>query len=360
MDDSLNSSNGSVCTPYDTYDYVIVAAVSSGSAMVSALCCIFVIGLIFLFKKQQFFIQRLILYHSLATLLRSFSTILRLHRLGYRSESAAINVLCILSGFTTQVTDWFLIIDYSVITFTLLMTAVFRKNVARLEGLFIFLIFIFPFSIAWIPFINNSYGRVGAWCWIRSINYDDCSEHEFGIILQAALLNVPEAIFAIIVIPTYIVIIVYVARQKCCWRGKLSQDQENQALRKHLNEEAWPLLFFPLGVVFLNIFPIANHTYRLIHTENPSYTLWLLQSIFSPLQGGYVALVYTLDWETLKRLKYRNLKAAIYKRQDLVQEYPAEPCGRSESVLSSEGEYLSNYQLLKDNDRPFTLRDKNG
>ena len=145
------ASNGSECSVFDTYPYVIVAAVSAGSAMVSALCCVFVIGLIFLFKKHYFFIQRLILYHCLATLFTSFSTTLRLHHLGYRSESAAINVLCVLSGFAKQLTDWFLIMDYSVITFTLLMTAVFHKNVARLEGLFIVLISILPFHIQLDP-----------------------------------------------------------------------------------------------------------------------------------------------------------------------------------------------------------------
>ena len=63
----LSASNYSGCSVFDTYPYVIVAAVSAGSAMVSALCCIFVICLIFLLKKHYFFIQRLILYHCLTT-----------------------------------------------------------------------------------------------------------------------------------------------------------------------------------------------------------------------------------------------------------------------------------------------------
>ena len=205
------STNSSECSEFDTYHYVIVAAVSAGSAMVSALCCIFVICLIFLLKKQYFFIQRLIIYHCLATLFRSFAVILRLHRLGYQSKSEAIDVLCVFTGFSKQLTDWFLIMDYSVITFTLLMTAVFHKNVARLERLYVVLIFIFPFTFNWFPFIDNTYGRSGAWCGVRSLNYDDCTTHEFGIILQAALLDVPELIFAVIMIPTYVIVIFFVA-----------------------------------------------------------------------------------------------------------------------------------------------------
>ena len=174
------SSNGSICSVFDSYDYVIVAAVSAGSAMVSALCCVFVICLIFLLKKHYFFIQRLIVYHCLAALCRSVTLILRLHRLGHLHDSTALTVLCSITGFMDQVTLWYLTIDFSVIIFTLLMTAVFHKNVSRLEGLFVVLIFIFPLTFNWIPFINNSYGRSGPWCWIRNLNFDDCTEFKFG------------------------------------------------------------------------------------------------------------------------------------------------------------------------------------
>ena len=337
MDDNLDSSNSNVCSVFDTYPYVIVAAVSSGSAMVSALCCIFVIGLIFLFKKHYFFIQRIILYHCLATFLRSFSTMLRLHRLGYRSESAAINVLCVISGFTNQLTSWFLIMDYSVIVFTLLMTAVFHKNMARLEGLFIILIFIFSFTFNWIPFINDSYGRSGAWCSIRDLKYDDCTEYEFGITLRTAIQTIPEYILLALVIPTLLFIIIFLGVQRYCKKGWYKGDQESEMFKIHLNEEVLPLLFFPFGVIILNIVPLINRIYELFNNENPSYALWIISAIFSPLQGGYIALVYTLDRDTLRRLTYSNLVATLCKKGDDIREYPIEQHGRSDSMLPSIG-----------------------
>ena len=343
MADSLNISNGSVCSVFDTYDYVIVAAVSSGSAMVSALCCIFVIGLIFLFKKQYVFIQRLILYHSLATLLRSFSTILRLHRLGYRSETAALNGLCVFSGFTNQLTSWFLIMDYSVITFTLLMTAVFRKNMARLEGLYVALIFVFPFTFNWIPFINNSYGRAGAWCSIRDINYNDCTEYRFGITLKTILQTVPQYILVLLVIPTLIFIITFLIYQSYC---KKSVDQDPTKPKEYINEVVLPLLFYPFGVVLLNIIPLINRIYELFHVDDPSYALWIISAILSPLQGGYIALVYTLDRDTLRRLTYSNLVATLCRRQEEdVQEYPAEDTQISDSMRDYTGFQNSHQQL---------------
>ena len=323
---SNNGSNSTVCSVFDSHAYVVVAAVSAGSAIISALCCIFVIIIIIYLKKHHSFIQRLIIYHCLAALFRALATILRLHRLGYKNQTSAINVLCVISGFMIQVSAWCLIMDYSVITFTLLLTAVFHKNVARLEGLFLVLIFVLPFTFNWIPFINSSYGRYGAWCWIRDRNYDDCSLYKFGIILQNVLQNVPLYIFAVVMTPTYLIVIIYVARQKCKLRGKESHDNDTIAPRgQNLDEEVWPLFFFPFGVLLLNIVPIINGLYESVIVDQPSYALWLLTAIFSPLQGGYIALVYSLDQRTLRRLTYRNLKIALLKRRGAeIQEYPIE------------------------------------
>ena len=337
MADNSVSNNSSVCSVFDTYLYVIAAAVSAGSAMVSALCCIFVICLIFLLKKHYFFIQRLILYHCLATLLRSFSTMLRFHRLSaYPNSSSATNTLCVISGFTNQVTSWFLMVDYSVITFTLLMTAVFHKNVARLERLYVVLIFVLPLTFNWIPFIGNSYGRDGPWCWIRNLNYDDCTDFQLGIVLRNVLLSVPLYIVVIGLIATYIFIIIYLVYQRCCKRGGDAHNSATEQLKHRLDEQVWPLLFYPIGVVLLNIVPLINRIYISVNVDNPSYALWIIGAILSPLQGGYIAVVYVLDRDTLKRLTYSNLVATLCKRKDEVSEYPIEKSWRSDSILDNE------------------------
>ena len=356
MAENSTSSNGSVCSVFDTYPYVIVAAVSAGSAMVSALCCIFVIGLVFLLKKHYFFIQRIIIYHCLATLLRSFSTMLRFHHLAYQSESTAIDTLCVVSGFINQVTNWFLLMDYSVITFTLLMTAVFHKNVARLEALYVVLIFVLPLTFNWIPFINNAYGKAGPWCWIRNLNYDDCTDFQFGIILRNVLLSVPLYIVVIALIATYVFIIIYLVYQQYCKRGGGIHDSDIERLKNRLNEQVWPLLFFPFGVVLLNIVPLINRIYFSVNVNNPSYVLWILGAILSPLQGGYIALVYVLDRDTLKRLTYSNLVATLCRRKEEVHEYPVERSWRSDSVLSSEGSETP-YKRFIEGDEQLSLQD---
>ena len=337
----LNGSSYSGCSVFDTYPYVIVAVVSSGSAMVSALCCIFVICLIFLLKKHYFFIQRMILYHCLATFLRALATMLRFHRL---NDSGPTSAVCMISGFAIQVTNWTRIMDYSVITFTLLMTAVFHKNVARLERFYVVLIFIVPFSFNWIPFIEGTYGRAGPWCWIRIVNYDDCSEHQLGIILRNVIQFVPQYIVTVVLSTIYLSIIIYLVYQRYCkWSRTDVHNQERERLKKVLHEEVWPLLLYPFGVALLNAVPLISRVYEFVSTE-PSYTLWIFSAIIDPLQGGFIALVFTLDRETIKRLNCSSVATAC-KRRGKVYEYP---CQRSTSILSSEGQEIQhngNYQL---------------
>ena len=355
MADSFDSGYSNACSVFETYPYVIVAVVSSGSAMVSALCCIFVTCLIFLLKKHYFFTQRIILYHCLAALFRAVALMTRFHRLIYNDESETSTVLCKISGFLDQTTLWYLTMDYYIITFTLLMTAVFHKNVAGLERLYVVLIFVFPLTFNWIPFINDTYGRSEAFCWIRNTNFDDCSKHKFGYVLQIVLWYIHFMIFLILVYPTYAVVIAVTTWQRWHWRGKTAN---NDMLRKMLNEEVWPLLFFPFGLLALNLVPLVSVVYDAIHVDNPLYDLQLASAAISPLQGGYIALVYTLNYDTVRQLSYRNLVATLYMRKrGRLQEYPVETCDVSESYdNASKTRSTTNYRRYTDDDEQALLQ----
>ena len=346
-----------MCSVFDSYDYVIVAAVSAGSAIVSALGCVFVICLIFLFKTYYYFIQRIILYHCTATLLRAISTMLRFHRLGYKSESEAIDALCVFSGFTNQLTSWILLMDYSVIVIILLVLTVFGRNGSRLEGLFVVLIFVVPFTFNWIPFINNSYGRSGPWCGIRYLNYNDCTEYEFGRILRIIFETVPQYIFLFMFTSILLLLLAFPVYQNYCKRsGDRNDRQTMMTMKRILSIELLPLLLFCFGVLLLNMISYVNHIYGLVNINNPSYPLWILSAIFAPLQGAYIAVVYTLDRDTLKKLSYKNLVATLCKREEEIQEYPVETSDRSDSMFRSQGTG-THYTRFKDNDNEQLLLD---
>ena len=318
--DKVNESSAD-CTDFERNPYEIAGAVS---AAVSALCCIFVICLIFLLKKHYFFIQRLILYHCLAALFDTFAKILRLQYLAHPTEDRALVALCTASGYINLLSSWILIVDYSVLTFTLMMTAVFHRNVTRLERLYFALIFVLPLTFTWIPFIGNSFGEAGGYCWLRSVNYDDCTRHRLGETFRIVLWYVPLYSILTVMIPTYLFIIAYTTRQRYC---KTVYNPEIERLRKELYKDVWRILFFPFGVIFLNLFVLIITVYTSLGVRFPD-SLLLLYSIFNPLQGGYIAIVYVFDRHTLKQLTYKNVKA-IFTRRETVTEYPAESSGTS-------------------------------
>ena len=330
-DNSSNNLGNVKCSVFDTKDYVTVAIISACSAFVSSLLCIFVISLILMLKKYVFFIQRLVLYLSITALINSLSIVLRLYRIGYQLQSQALTVLCIAAAFIDQTSMWSLFMAFTAITFTLLMTVVFHKNTSRLEWVYVVMIFLSPLLFNWIPFIGDTYGQSGAWCWIRNVNYDDnCTEHGFGTVLQYVLWYIPAYVLLFVLVLVYIFIIICVVRQKM----RKYDNEETIKVQNTLHQEVLPLLFYPIGLFLLNVFPLANRVQASLTTDDPIRALWVLHAVFSPLQGGYIALVYILDRDTLKRLTGRNL-LVYFRRDDGVKEYPASVDDRTESVSQS-------------------------
>ena len=65
------------------------------------------------------------------------------------------------------------------------------------EVLFLFVVFIIPALLDLIPFITDSYGSTGPWCWIHSIN-KNCTTDTAGLAEQIALWNVPFGLMALL------------------------------------------------------------------------------------------------------------------------------------------------------------------
>ena len=347
-----NSTNNTICSEFDTMPYVIVALISSGTALISVFACTGVILLVVLFKKYYFFTQRMILYLSIAALLNSIAIALRLQRVAYFfDDKDSLLGLCIFTGFMDQTTAWSEVIAISCITFNLLLKAVFHKPTEKLEIPYFILIFILPVLFNWIPFIDKAYGRAGAWCWIRSRNRE-CKRIPLGYYSRFILWYVPAYVILVLLVLTYIFILYKVRKQRHLWEGRY--DPETKRRREQEQKEVQPLLWYPLIFLILNIFPLINRIYD--STGNPPIlALWILHAIFSPLKGGFIAVVYTLDKETRKRLNCTQIKAALCGDKTSVSEYPVRN-GFSDSLssnASSEGDGS------KDEDRSFMKHEYN-
>ncbi len=336
---NLNNSSNSSCSVFDNDNYVIVALVSASSASLSFLACTVVIFLIVALKKYVFFVQRLILYLCICAMLNSFAIALRFQQvkrlLPYIDQnSGSLHVLCVITAFIDQTTAWAETIAICCITFKLLMTAVFNKDTERFEFVYVALIVVLPLTFNWIPFIKGAYGEAGAWCWIKNTD-NDCDPFPFGIYAVLFLWYIPSTTLLIIVVLVYAFIVIWVTTRRQIWTGK--HDLETERKRANMRREVLPLMLYPLGFLILNLFPFINRVHDTIVINDPSYALWMLHAIVSPLQGGYIAVIYTLDKDTRKRLNCRRLKAALFHKEPTISEYPTEHETISDSLSPSNG-----------------------
>lgn len=304
-------------SPYDSHSYAVVAAVSAGLAFLSIVLILGVITIIILFKKWRYFGQRLVLYVSITAILVNVGIIL--HRVDYDNQVSEFYVrFCEFGGYVDQTSNWMLLIAISAIIAHSSFTLFFNKNTEKFELVYIFAIFVLPLLFTWIPFIKDSYGRAGAWCWIRSEVRETCKPFLFGSWLQFSNWFIPLYIIMVVLIVLYVVIL-----------AKIYQRERKQMVKppdSASKKDLLPLIAYPLIYFLLNVFPFVNRTYNLAR-EEPNLVLWYFSALANPSVGAWIALAFTLDPRTRKRLTCANIQAAardICGSEKPVKEYNIE------------------------------------
>lgn len=338
----LTSALAPNCSPYDSFSYAVVAGVSAGLAFLSLLLMLPVIGILLLFKKWRFFGQRLFLYMAFSSMLFNVATIL--HRVDYHNQTSDFyRRFCEFGGYLDQVSSWMVLVSISAITFYCSLLLFLDKRTEKYELVYVFLIFVFPFLFTWVPFIKDSYGRSGAWCWIRSEDRDDCSPHVFGQWLQFTIWFIPLYLTMVVLIVLYVMIVAKLYSSKM-----RNSDQQNMV---KMRGELIPLISYPLIYFLINILPFINRAYNSANTE-PSLALWYLAAIANPSMGAWLALAYVLTPGTRKRLKMAEVRAAwrelcggggkVVKEYDL--EKDKETSVQTDSFRSAEAHPYRNYE----------------
>ena len=336
------------CSPFDKEIYSIVAAVAAISGFISLVASCFIIFIIILFKKWNFFSQRLILYLAITAALESLSFVLQ--KVDYKNQtSPSYDNYCVFTGFINQVSNWMILNAVTSITVFLLFSAFSYKQLERFEVFFIVFIFFFPLTFNWIPFIETAYGKAGPWCWIRSHNKDTCEKFEFGQVLQVVLWYIPLYTIMFGLLVAYIATVVKLHRTKRKWTGEY--DPQANKIRDLTARELTRLIAYPLIYFLLNIPILVNHIHRLEDNNNPEPILWFISAAIFPLEGGIIAIAFSLDPETRKRLNAANFTAAFreFCANKEVDEYPIED--GEESITRT-----ACYTILKDNANSSTKK----
>lgn len=330
-----NGTNGN-CSIYNIYnnrDFKNVAIVNTAVAFLSLLACSFGLFVIILFKKWQFFNQRLVLYLIISATLVAIRTIL--HRIDYGNEfTQSFEGFCVFMGFASELTAWMILNAITAITIYLFLVVACNKFSEKYEYIYILFIFAFPFTYSWIPFINQAYGRAGVWCWIRTIDLITCTPFKFGGVLQLVLFYVPVFTILLILVILYLIILCKLHRKNKYW--KVSVDQTTKYTEKMVKREVISLLAYPLICIILFIPQVCNRLQSWIQPENPSLFLWHLSGICYPLLGTIFVLTLTLNSDTRRRLRWSHIHAAVtnYHSKKVVSEYVT---GKVEDSDSEEG-----------------------
>ncbi len=319
------SDGNSSCSPYDSRDYVAVAALSAAIAGVSLLLLIAVISMLVLFKKLHEFSQRLILYLAIASILGKIAIIV--HRVDYDNHTTDFYVrFCQFGGYLDEVTVWMLLMSVCSIVMYASLRILFHKDTARLELVYVFFIFVFPLTFTWIPFVFNAYGRAGAWCWIISEDRLTCEPYYAGQVLQYVMWFGPLYFLLFLLLLIYAVLLLHqcykrhkIKKEKGI-QGTLSRRPSNLVRQQDLKE----LMVYPVLYFLLNIFPFINRTYNLSSSRGPNLALWYLAAIANPLMGSLITVAYFMDPQTRKRLNFTHIRAAameMFKSKETVTSY---------------------------------------
>ena len=146
-----------------------------------------------------------------------------------------------------------------------------KKAISCTEVVFVLVVFIFPALFDWIPFITNSYGSTGPWCWIRNIE-EDCTENTAGLDEQIALWTVPFGLVALVTLALVIIALCWLCYASCKFRIR-------RGILDSLPSLATSLFFLFFTVVMYTL-EVAMRSYSFYHNDLGT---WKAYAVSAPL-----------------------------------------------------------------------------
>ncbi|XP_065185677.1 cyclic AMP receptor-like protein A isoform X2 [Sycon ciliatum] len=296
MNCSLFPDNPNHCT--------VIINIRRAFSTLSLVGCIFVIFIIWLFRKYKYFVQRLILALTVAAAMDSIS-----YLMGAIHEER--EPICVVQAFWMSFFDWAVLLWVCCIAFNLFMNVIRLRRTENFEKWYHVICWGVSLIMACIPI--KQYGPAGAWCWIE--------RGETG--LRFGTWYVPLFILIGMLFLVYIYIIVTIQRQVRRWDG--TYNPETQRDKERLKEDVRPLKAYPVIYLVLSIFPLVNRIQNAVSNDQAIFALWVLHAISSPLQGFFNSVAFALDKETFSRLNLTQMRIAFQSRRAgrKVQEYPS-------------------------------------
>ena len=333
---------------YNQRRFVHVAVSAATASTLSFLACLFAVFIVILFKKWQSFGQRMITYLIISVTLFSLATSLR--RVDFDEDfTPADRRFCAFTAFAVQTSSWLVIDSIVAITMYLFLGVVWNKFTDKYEYLYVIFIFVFPSTFGWIPFIHNTFGRSGAWCWIRLIDFTTCEIIPLGEVLQLLMFHVPLLIILPSIILAYLVILCTLSRKRKHWKGIL--DDTSGHTNRIVTAETAYLLVYPMIYFFLTLPLVVTRIQSWVVPRYPVIPLWYITAICFNLHGTAISLAFLLNKDNRNRLRWSHMRAAFknFIATKGISEYATKEVeGEAEQEIEMSGRHKAPYARLTD------------
>ena len=152
-------------------------------------------------------------------------------------------------------------------------------RINKLEAVFLVSVLILPSLFDWIPFITSSYGPTGPWCWIRSIEKENCTENAIGQAEQIALWNVPFGLMALLTLVLFIAALCLL----CC---AVKNTKLQRLIDVGITDSVFSLSILAIMFV-LCVLEVVSRTYSFKHQD---VAFWIVYAVSTPLGRAFIPL----------------------------------------------------------------------
>lgn len=323
--------------PEQPYKCDILHTIKFSVSILSFLASLFMIFIIWLFRKYELFRQRLILYLSISSAITSLTYL-------FATNPESSNTLkCTIDGFFATYCDWSVLLWILNITFNLtyqVQALANRKssgssNQKDNTEMFMQLIgWMLPLGIAAIPFVANVYGPAGGWCWIPP------NKHLWRLFTWYLWNTLGIALlFSMIGYSRYLLKRVSEQSYMGTWDPSFSRR------KKALEQDRRTLQNYPIVYTVTSIFPIYLRLHNMFNgdSDQAPFWLWVLVTIMVPMNGVINALVFGLDPETRQKMTLQQIRLQWYSHWDkpMIVNYPMHRFKQTESDQEENQSLLS-------------------
>ena len=308
------------CSNITEYDLKIVGITIAVAYSISILSSLFVLMVMVIYKKYVITTQRLILYLTITIMLDAIANGLMgaNYNLIYKNKA-----FCVTLAFLTQYFALSILLSVACAIVELALRMICRRESGPIEWVYIPVIFLLPATISWIPFIHDGFGLVDGFCDILTVNTVDCTRDTYGLVLKITIWWVPLYLTVIGGTIAYVTSLCILHRSKKKYTPMIESNRD--IIHQRTMDDVSYFKWYPLLIIVINLIPIINTTVNFVRPQQPIISLWVITVIIKGLQGGFLAIAFTLDPKTRKRLRWRYFRAACLENvacREVSEEYP--------------------------------------